>query len=647
MMFERLFSPLTIRSMRLKNRLVMPPMATNFGTREGFVTEKLKQHYAARARGGIGLIIVESSGVDDPVGVALRNNPGLYDAKFEPGLRDLVACIHEQGAKVAYQVNHGGKRATRENTGLQPVAPSPLPIRARPPDWPGNEVPHELTLEEIRRIVGHFASAAARAQRVGADAIEIHGAHGYLVSEFLSRYDNIRTDEYGGSLENRARFALEVVRAVRKAVGDSFPISFRLCADEFVEGGITPEEACLTAKMLEKAGVDVFNVSAGTFNTIEMTIAPQSQPPGYLVPLAERVKRSVSVPVIAVGRINSPEIAEKALAEGKADLVAVGRALWADPEFPNKAREGRTAEIRRCIACNQGCIGRLRQYDASGSGMTTCSLNAQAGNEVPLLPAREPKKVVVVGGGPAGMEASRVAALRGHSVTLIEEDSRLGGQLLLAKVPPYKSEIENVITYYESELRRLHVEVRLGTRADVLLLRRLKPQAIALATGAMPLAPDAMPAGGGRVVTAWDVLRGDARVVGPAVVVGGGMVGCETAEYLAERGLRVTILEMLPDIGADIPTISRYLIRQRLAGHDVKVACGACVKAIEETEVTLEGGVRVPAATVVLAVGARSNRSLAEDLAGEGLPVYPAGDCVQPGNLLQAIHQGFNIGLGI
>ncbi|MGB9868162.1 MAG: FAD-dependent oxidoreductase [Bacillota bacterium] len=632
--FDLLTSPIAIGKMRLKNRMVMPPMVTNYAYEDGSVTPRLRAYHEMRAKGGVGLIIVEASYVHQS-GKGFKNQVGIYSDCLIPGLRSLVDAVHAHGAKIAIQLYHGGRQTKSSVTGCPIVAPSPIPDPTEP------ETPRELTKGEIEELVWAFGEAARRAKQAGFDAVEIHGAHGYLINEFLSPYSNKRTDEYGGSLENRIRFPLEVVRAVRRAVGPEFPVTYRMSADEKVPGGLTLEETRIVAKRLEQEGIDAIHVSAGVYESAVWIIQPMALPRACLADLAAGIKSAVKIPVIAVGRFNDPEVAERVLAEGKADLVAFGRALLADPDMPRKVVEGRLDEIRKCIGCCQGCIDELFQDHP-----ITCTVNPCTGfeREFTFEKAARARKVLVVGGGPAGMEASRAAALRGHDVTLWEKSGSLGGQLDLASSSPYKSEIALFKEFLVKELERLQVKVVLNKEATLEAVKAEKPDVLVIATGATPATLNVPGTEGENVVTSWEVLSGKVRVGNKVAVIGGGLVGCETAEYLAEKGHQVTIVEMLPKIASDVGPLVGALLLDRLAKRGVKVITGAKVSSLAQDSVVVErDGKRQTLSgfdSFVIAVGSRQNDALARQLEGAGIDYLLVGDAWRPRRITHAVFEG-------
>jgi NADPH-dependent 2,4-dienoyl-CoA reductase/sulfur reductase-like enzyme len=482
----------------------------------------------------------------------------------------------------------------------------------------------------------------------GFDAVELHGAHGYLLQQFLSPFSNRRTDEYGGSFAGRARFPLEVVRAVRARVGRDFPILYRLSATEFMDGGLTPEETGAFARLLESEGIAALHVTAGV-NETPYTMAHAIQPmyfePGNLAQYARRMKAQVSMPVIAVGRINHPRVAEGILARGDADFVATGRALIADPHWPRKAFEGRSEEIRQCVGCNAGCIGRLmQQLDI------TCVQNPWVGSEweahLPAAPAR--KRVVVIGGGPAGLEAARVAAARGHQVTLLEEQAQLGGQVRLAHVPPGKAELEEVVRCRVLELDRLGADVKCGVRAGVEDISRLGATVVLEADGAGPAMMEIATDFPERVVSAWSVLAGGTVPGRRVLVIGAGMVGLETADFLAAHGKSVVVIEVLDEIGQTITPTARAMLLARLEEQGVEIITGvsldkwgsdgAVIRKKDNSTARIEG-----IEDVVIAVGSVPNRIPVEPRDVAGVVWKRVGDCERPRNLLEVVREAAQV----
>lgn len=638
-----LFEPVHIGRLRLRNRIVFAPVCTGYEER-GFITARSRTLYQTVARGGAGLVILG----DVSIQPSMTPVPCLAGDEFVPGLAELVQAVHAEGAAIGAQLFHQeydaaeiGRLATSEGVA---AARQRMHVDMQ-------EYCNRLTVEEIAAIQQRFVDAARRAEQAGFDLIQFNGDR--LLGMFCSPLMNRRTDGYGGSVANRARFAIEVVRAVRAAV-PSLPLDYKLVIirtdPPMGKGGPTLEEARLMAPWLVEAGVDGFHVALANHDAIGTTIpAMSTQPYGCFVDLAEGVKQAVEVPVTAVGRLLFPDLAERVVREGRADLVGLCRPLLADPEWPNKVRSGRRDEIRHCAMCNN-CVDCLAVRRAP----IRCALNACLGEEHPVEIDRveHPARVVVVGGGPAGLEAARVASLRGHEVILLERRDELGGQLRLASVAPHKTELARAAEHLVSEVARLPIDVRTGARAEVASIVALRPDHVIVATGSQPARPPISGIDGAQVVTAWEVLGGEADPIGDVVVVGGGAVGLEAAEVVAAAARAVTVVEMLDRVGADVsPTILPGLLRG-LEERGVRVLAGHVVREIRPGEVVVEhdGRERVLAAdTVVLAAGAVPESSLARELSEIGIAVRLVGDCRGDGGgtIERAVRDGFYAALAV
>ena len=635
-MSGKLWEPFHIGRMELKNRVVMPPMVTRYASEDGFVTERTKDYYEARALGGVGLIIVEATYVHRQ-GWAFQNQIGISDDKFIPKLKELTDVVHKHGAKIAVQLHHGGREAKSTVNGLQPIAPSPLPGAA-------GETPREMTVEEIAETVAYFADAAVRAEEAGFDGVELHAAHGYLIDQFLSPVSNKRKDEYGGDVRHRARFLLEIIADVKEAVGDDYPVWCRMDGKEYGVEGITLEDARQTARLVQDAGLAAIHVTSwGPATPVNRTTPTFTS--AILEELDEGIKKAVSIPVIAVGRI-TPDDAERLLREGKADLIAIGKALLADAEWANKVAAGRAEDINHCIICNN-CRDDLRKPEIVG---IRCSVSATLGREKEsqIAPAARARKVLVVGGGPAGMEAARVAALRGHQVTLWEKGSRLGGQLIPAAIPPHKDRIAPLYKYLEKQIQKLGVSVQTGKEATAAAVAEFKPDAMVVAVGVKPFVPDIPGLDKIKFVQAEDVLEGRAKVGSRMAIIGGELVGCETAEFLADRGKQVTVMRRGAEMAAGVGPTTRDFLLSRLLDKGATLLRGVRYDSVDSSGInitTRDGEQRtIEADTVVLAAGSVPDTALCEALKGKVAEVYCIGDCVEPRTIRDAISEGFYTG---
>lgn len=638
MALNHLFRKGKIGALTLKNRVILPPMGTLFAADGGFVSQRLIDYHVARAKGGCGMNIVEVSAVH-PSTKGSRN-VGIYDDLFMPGLKKLSAAIQDAGGKACIQLWHAGRQTNSRVTGMPIVAPSPIPCPVC------REMPVELTLAEIAELVEAYGDAALRARQAGFDAVEVHGAHGYLIAQFMSAYSNQRQDEYGGPMANRARFALEVIKNIRDKIGRDYPVLYRLSADEYVTNGLTVEDTKMIVKMIEKAGVDAVHVSAGVYESLASVIPPLDLPATSHQENIAAVKSIAAIPVIAAIRINDPVLADRIIGDGKADFVAVGRGQLADPEFCNKAQAADFDSIIKCIGCNQGCVDRLFIQ-----GLPVCCLrNPATGQEraYALQPAAQKKKILVVGGGPAGLEAASTLQRRGHQVILIEKDSRLGGQFFLAGAAPMKREMAEAALQMGRIAERQGVDIRLNTPFTRELAFEINPDEIIVATGATPMVPKIPGSDKPHVATAHDVLEGWASTGDSVAVIGGGLIGIEVAELLRSQRKKVTLIELLKSIANGLGLTRKPQAIKFLKDHKVTVLVNAKCLEIKDHSVILEqngetreiGGVD----SVVMAVGVKPDHAVQERLKDMGYRYHIIGDAREAGKALDAIWEGAAIG---
>jgi len=639
MQFPHLFSPITINSMTLKNRAVMPPMGTGYGNVDSTVSDRLVAYLARRAQGGTGLIITEICAVD-PRGKGFSNEIGVWNDEFIPGLARIPEALHCYGAKAAMQLHHAGRETFEAATGTIPEAPSAIPsvILGQPCE--------AMPLERIIQVIDAFARAAGRAKAAGFDAVELHGAHGYLLNQFLSPFSNQRDDQYGGSDENRMRFVLEITAAVRKVVGKDFPLWIRVSADELVRGGYDLAFMQKFAPRMVAAGVDAIHCSVGVYSTPgNLAIASMDTDPGFNLFRARALKSVVNVPVIGVGRINNPELADQAIARGDADLISFGRQHLTDPDFINKARDGAFEDIRWCTACNQGCIERL-SFEMKSA---TCSFNPECGREYKgQAPKADPSQLVwVIGAGPAGLSAAMAAIARGQKVEIFEKEENPGGQLLSASRPPHKAVFMDWVTWALHQLKKSSTPVHYQHMVSKEEIKQHMPDAVILACGAYSVTTPIPGLDSKIVVDVRDVLTGKVALVGPVVILGAGYVGMETADYLLAKGIAVTVLEMQPFPPVGKLTAHGYWLHKRIKDAGGRLIFGAQVLGIDDGVVRYRQGdtERVEsAAMIVTAMGAKSENSLEDVLKDLTIPYRIVGDAKSPRRILEAIHEGHRAG---
>jgi 2,4-dienoyl-CoA reductase-like NADH-dependent reductase (Old Yellow Enzyme family)/thioredoxin reductase len=633
---KHLFSPIRVKKMEIPNRIVMPPMGTNLGNPDGTVSEANLAYMKRRARGGAGLIITEISAIH-PGGIAIPSELGSYDDRFIPGLKKLADVIHAHGGKAVLQLHHTGRESFFLLKAGKAIAPSPIRSLVF------GLTPREMTREEIQELIAAFGAAAFRGKQAGFDAVEVHGAHGYLLTQFLSALSNQRTDEYGGDLSNRSRFIREVLQSVRRQVGEDFPVSLRISAEEFIKGGYTVEDLKPLLPEWVKAGADIIHASLGTHGSPGgITSAPVEYPPGFNIGRAKRIKEIVNVPVIGVGRFTDLPLAEEVIGRGDADLVAFGRQFLADPDFILKSREGRFEDVRKCIACNQGCIERL----ILGEGNIRCAINPETGQETlyPQGPAAVRRTVWVIGGGAAGLTAACEAARLGHRVDLFEKEKEWGGQLRYAGKPPFKGIYQEWGVWLRAQAEKMGVSLHPAVEVTEKMIQEGNPEAVILAAGGEKIIPDIPGIGLPHVADAWQILTGEVAPKKHVLVIGGGLIGMETADFLGQKGNQVTLVEVLKRSPVLKITSHGYMLHTRLREAGCKLLFDATVKCIEPSSVTIlsQGTEELlsPIDQVVIAVGLKPTEKLKKFLEGKGIRHFVVGDAVSPRRIIEATEEG-------
>lgn len=645
---EKLFSPIKIGNMELRNRIAMAPMTTGWTVADGSMPDKIIDFMEARAKGGAGLLILETVVIDERFPY-IGHSIGLWDDKMIPSFKRLVDAVHRHGAKLTPQISHPGPESFSFIKGIQPVGPSPCLCKGT------RQVCRELSVEEIQQIVVQYGEAARRAREAGCDGVELHAAHSYMLAgSFLSPLRNKRTDAYGGRADGRMRFVVEVVESIKARAGRDFPVILRISGDEYVAGGRTLEDTLYMAPKLVEAGVDAFEVSGGVMPELAWRIMPpMGTPLGLNVQAAAAIKAVVKVPVMVVGRINNPQQAEDILQKGNADIAVMGRALLADPDLPNKAMAGNFEDILPCTACSLGCIG-----EQSKRRSMTCVINPMLGHEkeAELIPAAKPKRILVVGGGPGGLEAARLAAARGHDVTLCEKSAKLGGQLNLAVIAPAKQEITVWVQYLARQAEKAGVHFQFNREVTPEFIAEMAPDAVVIATGGEVVVPPIPGADKRLVAHSWDVLQGRvAPMHAKVLIIGGGSVACEVADAIAGSGdnsmdanNQVTMVEMLPAVAKEEPAAPRMMLMQRLRDKGVVTITSATVKEITDDGVIIErdgheeriSGIK----HVILACGTRSVDALSDKIGATVPEVHVVGDAKKARRALEAIAEGARIG---
>ncbi len=634
---DSLFSPIRIKNIEIPNRAVMPPMGTLLSNRDGTVSDALLAYMKRRAEGGVGLLISEVTAVH-PTGPVSPYEIRIWDDTFIPGLKKLAEVMRSAGGKACLQLHHAGRESFYMLKKGQAVGPSALPSLIY------GQAPREMTAGEIQEVISSFGAAAGRAKEAGFDAVEIHAAHGYLLAQFLSALSNQRNDEYGGSFKNRARFILETIREVRASTGPDYPVLLRVSAEEYIKNGYTVDDMLTVIPDFVEAGADVIHASIGTHGSPGgVTSAPPSFEAGFNVWRAKEIKKASGVPVIAVGRFNDPRPADEAIARKDADMAAFGRQLICDPEFLVKARQNRYEDIRKCIACNQGCIER-EIFEAKP---VRCAINPEAGQEAvyPRGPAETPRRVFIAGAGPAGLTAALEAKRLGHDVTVFEKEQQAGGNVLYASKAPYKEIYLDWIRWQIRQVEKAGIPIKTGTRLTAQMIEKEKPDAVILAAGGEKITPSIKGTELSHVSDAWQVLDGSAGPGRNALVVGGGLVGMETACFLASKGSSVTLLEQLESSPVPKFTSHGYTVHKYLKDHGCRMLFGTKLKEIKENSVAVitegEKEEEIPGFDqVVLAVGMKPREDLKEELEKRGITYKAAGDVVEVRRIMEATEEG-------
>ena len=642
--FPNLFREGLIGKVKTRNRIVMSPMMTHFGGIMGEVTQQTIDHYVSRAKGGVGLIITGGTEFYPfPTSRLDTYGGGLSVAedKYKKGLADLTEAVHAWGAKIFLQISHSGRTQSAASLkGYQPVSSSPVPATRPGGAYP---TPRALTRGEIFEFIERWAQGALRAKQSGFDGASLHMAHGTLMTSFISPLLNIREDDFGGTLENRMRFPTGVVRRIKELCEADFPVDVRFSVDEFKEGGVTIKESPLIAQIFQEAGTDSINMSSAFYDNLHKSNDIMRNQEGWKRYMWQAVTKEIKGSTIACGGLRHPEFCEKVLAEGDADFVGLGRSLLADPEWPMKAAEGKVEDIRHCISC-MVCLQHV-----FSTGANRCAVNPDWGRGkdfTELKPPAKTKKVMVVGAGPGGMEAARIAAMRGHDVTLYGKEKQMGGQLVVAAKPPGKEKMLWIRDYEETQLKKLEVNIQLGTEVTPEFVEKEKPDVVVLATGAEPAIPDIEGIRRENVVTAVDVLAGKVELSNQRVVIaGGGMIGAEVGEFLLDRGNKVIIVEMLPAIASDMDPLNRQGLMEALEGREIAFLTNREIQEVTDKGVLVtdkKSGEKhlVEGDTVVLALGSKSVSYLSDSLKDNVPELYTVGDCNEPRRLEQAVYEG-------
>lgn len=636
MKYKKLLSPGKIGSLELKNRAIMAPMSAALGNPDGTVSDPLIAYLTARANGGVGMIITEYCFVTED-GRSSDHQISITDDDKIPGLKKLVDAVHAHGAKICLQLQHGGRRSM-----VRVMAPSAIMKQT------DRVTPYEMTTQDVHDLIHAFIAAAVRAKKAGFDMVEVHCSHGYLLNDFVSPSANRRTDEFGGGITGRAKVPVMIIEGIKKVCGEDYPVSVRLNGDDMVSDGNLGRDSAALAMLMEEAGADLLDVSGG-MNGVGYGIAPAAVKTGYNTDPAEEIRGVVSIPVAVAGRINEPEYAESLLRKGDVEFITLGRALFADPEFVNKAAQGKEEEICPCVGCLQRCYGSY----GHGGQFRGCMVNPFSMRETVLKikPAETKKKVVVVGAGIAGMEAAWTAAARGHAVELFEQGTYPGGQFRIAAIPPHKQMLARACVYYSNMCKKYGVHMHYNTKADRELIESCNPDVVVVATGGNPLVPGIPGLRESGYIANREILLGRIAPGNKSLILGGGLQGAETADFMAEHGYEVTVVEMRNGIAVDDHPATQKLLLERLASNHVGLITSATVKTVYPDGVDYEKDGEIIGLrgfdSIILAFGTRPEHTLAEELEGMDAEVVTVGDAAKAGNAVEAIYRGAVLGTTI
>ena len=636
MKYKKLLSPAKNGSLVLKNRAIMAPRSAALGKPDGTVSDPLIAYLTARANGGVGMIITEYCFVTED-GRSSDHQISITDDDKIPGLKKLVDAVHAHGAKICLQLQHGGRRSM-----VRVMAPSAIMKQT------DRVTPYEMTTQDVHDLIHAFIAAAVRAKKAGFDMVEVHCSHGYLLNDFVSPSANRRTDEFGGGITGRAKVPVMIIEGIKKVCGEDYPVSVRLNGDDMVSDGNLGRDSAALAMLMEEAGADLLDVSGG-MNGVGYGIAPAAVKTGYNTDPAEEIRRVVSIPVAVAGRINEPEYAESLLRKGDVEFITLGRALFADPEFVNKAAQGKEEEICPCVGCLQRCYGSY----GHGGQFRGCMVNPFSMRETVLKikPAETKKKVVVVGAGIAGMEAAWTAAARGHAVELFEQGTYPGGQFRIAAIPPHKQMLARACVYYSNMCKKYGVHMHYNTKADRELIESCNPDVVVVATGGNPLVPGIPGLRESGYIANREILLGRIAPGNKSLILGGGLQGAETADFMAEHGYEVTVVEMRNGIAVDDHPATQKLLLERLASNHVGLITSATVKTVYPDGVDYEKDGEIIGLrgfdSIILAFGTRPEHTLAEELEGMDAEVVTVGDAAKAGNAVEAIYRGAVLGTTI